>query len=238
MTREIKPITLKTRSMSVMAIITPTIPHINPVAKERRKSYAGRRAKLMRKVVLLLVLPALLLSGNKKSVNPPSEFSADIQMITPFATERPTRDGKLYMSNGRLRVDLGSMVDVYIVEQKKGWRMFPELKQYFDIGEKQVSTYLPQMTDGSPCPASERPSECRMVGKENVGGRSATKWELVNQHGVHVYLWTDDKLEVAVRWHIENVTYDLTGIHEGPVPDNMFELPPGYAKSDMLNPAR
>lgn len=77
-----------------------------------------------------------------------------------------------------------------------------------------------------------------MVGKENVGGRLATKWELVNQHGVHVYLWTDDKLEVAVRWHIENVTYDLTGIREGAVTDNMFELPPGYAKSDMLNPAR
>jgi hypothetical protein len=193
----------------------------------------------MRKVVLLLVFPALLLPGcYKKPVNSQSEFSADIQMITPFATERPTRDGKLYMSKGRLRVDLGSMVDVYIVEQKKGWRMFPELKQYFDIGEKQVSTYLPHMTNGSPCPASERPAECKMVGKENVGGRSATKWELVNQHGVHIYLWTDDKLEVAVRWHIENVTYDLTGIHEGAVPDDMFELPPGYAKNDMLNPAR
>jgi hypothetical protein len=192
----------------------------------------------MRKVFLLLVLPLLLLSGSKKPVNSQSEFSADIQMITPFATDRPTRNGKLYMSKGRLRVDLGSMVDVYIVEQKKGWRIFPELKQYFDIGEKQVSTYLPHMTNGSPCPASERPSECKMVGKENVEGRSATKWELVNQHGVHVYLWTDDKLEVAVRWHIENVTYDLTGIHEGTVPDNMFEVPPGYAKSDMLNPAR
>jgi hypothetical protein len=77
-----------------------------------------------------------------------------------------------------------------------------------------------------------------MVGKENIGGRSATKWELVNQHGVHIYLWTDDKAEVAVRWHIENVTYDLTGIHEVAVPDSMFELPLGYVKSDMLNPAR
>jgi hypothetical protein len=193
----------------------------------------------MSKVVLLFVLPALLLSGcNKKSANSQSDFSADILMVTPFATERPTRDGKLYMSKGRLRVDLGPMVDVYIVEQKKGWRMFPDLKQYFDIGEKQVSTYLPPMSDGSPCPASERPSACKMVGKENIGGRSATKWELVNQHGVHIYLWTDDKLEVAVRWHIENVTYDLTGIHEGALQDSMFELPGGYAKNDMLNPAR
>jgi hypothetical protein len=114
--------------------------------------------------------------------------------------------------------------------------MFPQLKQY--LGEKQVSTYLPQMTNGSPCPASVHPSECRMLGKENVDGRKATKWELVNQHGVHIYLWTDDQLEVAVRWHIENVTYDLTGIHEGSVPDSMFELPHGYAKTDMFKPAR
>jgi hypothetical protein len=60
----------------------------------------------------------------------------------------------------------------------------------------------------------------------------------VNQHGVRVYLWTDDELEVAIRWHIENVTYDLTGIHEDAIPDTMFELPPGYAKTDMFNPAK
>jgi len=193
----------------------------------------------MRKVVLLSVLPALLFSGcNKKSANSQPEFLANIHMVTPFVTERPTTDGKLYMSKGRLRVDLGSMVDVYIVEQKKGWRMFPELKQYFDIGEKQVSTYLPPMTDGSPCPASEHPSACKMVGKEIIEGRSATRWELVNQHGEHIYLWTDDKLGIAVRWHIENVTYDATGIHEGTVADSMFEVPTGYAKTDMFNPAK
>jgi hypothetical protein len=193
----------------------------------------------MRKVVLLFVLPALVLSGcNKKSANSQPDFSGDIQIITPFATEKPTTNGKLYMSKGRLRVELGPMVDVYTIEQKKGWRMFPELKQYFDIGEKQVSTYYSPMSDGSPCPASERPSECKMVGKENIEGRSATKWELVNQHESHINLWTDDKLEVAVRWHIGNVTYDLTGIHEAAVPDSMFELPPGYDKNDMLNPAR
>jgi hypothetical protein len=191
----------------------------------------------MRKVFLMMVLLTFLLLGCKrKSAHSPPEFTADIRIIAPFVADGSTMDGKLYMSKGRLRVDFGSMVDIYIVEQKKGWTMFPKLKQYFDIGEKQVSTYLPPMTNGSPCPASERPLECKMVGREKVGGRSAMKWELVNRHGVHVFLWTDDKLAVAVRWHIENVTYDLTGINESAVPDDMFEVPPGYAKSDMLNP--
>ena len=231
--------------MTAMAIYRQSSPHFNPVAKQARKSLRCKRpntclAGLMRKAILLLfVLPVLLLAGcNKKSANSPPEFAADVHMLTPFVTDRPTMDGKLYMSKGRLRVELGPMTDVYIIEQKKGWRMFPDSKQYFDIGEKQVSTYLPHMTNGSPCPAAEHPSACKMVGKENIVGRSATKWELVNQHGVRIYLWTDDKLEVAVRWHIENVTYDLTGIHEDAIPDSMFDLPPGYAKTDMFNPSK
>jgi hypothetical protein len=194
----------------------------------------------MPKAVLLLVLLAPLLPGcNRKSANSQPQFTADIHMVTPFASGPPTADGKLYMSKGRLRVEFDdAMTDVYITEQRRGWRMFPKSKQYFEIGEKQVRTYLPRMTNGSPCPPAELPSACRMVGKENIGGRSASKWELVNQHGENIYLWTDDKLEVAVRWHIENVTYDLTGIHEVSIPESMFELPPGYSKSDTFNPSK
>ena len=192
----------------------------------------------MRKVILLFVLAAIPLAGcNRKSAQSQPEFEADIRMVTP-PNINGKMDGKLYMSKGRLRVELGPMALVYIVDQKRGWQMFPESKEYFDIGEKQVSTFLLHMTNGSPCPAAELPSACKMVGKENIDGRSATKWEVVNQHGVPVYLWTDDQLEVPVRWHIENVTYDLTGIHESSFPDNMFELPPGYAKTDKFSPAR
>jgi hypothetical protein len=132
------------------------------------------------------------------------------------------------MSNGRLRVDLGVMTDVYIVAQKKGWRIFTAGKQYSYIGEKQVSMYLPPMSNGSPCPNSHIPMSCKMLAKENVDGRPATKWEAMNQHGERVFLWTDDELEVALRLEIENVTYELRNIREGRVPDSMFELPADY----------
>lgn len=123
------------------------------------------------------------------------------------------------------------MVTVYIVDQKKGWEMFSQSKQYVVIGEKQVSTYLPALTDGSPCPNSLRPTQCKMLAKENVRGRQATKWLLVNQHGEPVHLWTDDQLGIALRWEIENVTYEVSGVHETNVADNMFELPGGYAQA-------
>lgn len=132
------------------------------------------------------------------------------------------------MSNGRLRIDLGPMTDIYIVAQKKGWRLFAAEKQYSNIGEKQVSTYLPSMSNGSPCPNSRIPSSCKMLAKENVDGRPATKWEAMNQHKEGVLLWTDDKLELALRLEIENVTYELQNIREAHLPDSMFELPADY----------
>jgi hypothetical protein len=186
----------------------------------------------MRKArLLLLLLPCLLsFAGcNRKNGNSQREFTGDIRMVTPF-TQPSVHTGKLYMKKGRLRVELSPMVIVYIVNQQKGWEMFPEGMQYLDIGEKQVSTYLPPMTNGSPCANSAMPPACKMVAKENIEGRPATKWEMVNQHAEPIYLWTDDKLEIAVRWHIENVTYELTAIHQGEFSNKMFELPTGYTK--------
>jgi hypothetical protein len=69
-----------------------------------------------------------------------------------------------------------------------------------------------------------------MVVREQLGGRQATKWLLVNQHGEPVYLWTDDQLGIALRWEIENVTYEVTGIHETDATEKMFEVPAGYTE--------
>jgi hypothetical protein len=187
----------------------------------------GMESMLKARLLLLLLLCLLSFAGCNRKRN--VEFTGDIRMVTPF-TQPSVHTGKLYMSKGRLRVELSPMVIVYIADQQKGWEMFPDLKQYLDIGEKQVSTYFPPMTNGSPCPNSGMPSACKMVAKENIEGRSATKWEMINQHSEPVFLWTDDKLEIAVRWHIENVTYELTGIHQGEFSNEMFELPTGYTK--------
>jgi hypothetical protein len=109
--------------------------------------------------------------------------------------------------------------------------MFPDSKEYVDVEEKQVSTYLPPLTNGSPCPKSDHPLECKMLAKETLGGRQGTKWLLVNQHGEPVYLWTDDQLGIALRWEIENVTYEVSGVHEAKIADNMFRLPDGYTQA-------
>lgn len=152
-------------------------------------------------------------------------------MVAPYV--RPSLlTGRLYLSKGRLRVDLGPFVTVYFMDQQKGWEMFPGMKQYVDIGEKRVSTFLPHLKDGSPCPYSERPSDCKRLGGEVLGGRQATKWMLASEPTLRPeYLWTDDQLGIALRWYFENGTYEVTGLHEAPVADNLFEMPSGYAQA-------
>lgn len=182
-------------------------------------------------LIALVLIPSLKACETKSADSMLNGFTGDVRMVTPF-TQPSVNNGKLYLSRGRLRVDMGPMTDIYIVAQKKGWRIFAAGKQYSNIGEKQVSTYMPPMTAGSPCPNADIPSACKMVDRENLDGRAATKWDVVSQHGEHVYLWTDDKLEVALRWEIENVTYELKNIHETELGGSMFELPPNY----MHNP--
>jgi hypothetical protein len=184
----------------------------------------------MRKVSFLIWSLALPFGSCRKPATPGAAFAADFRMTTPF-TQPAVHEGQLYLSNGRLRAEFGSLVTVYIVSQHKGWQMFPDLKQYLDVGEKQVSTYLPPLTNGSPCPKSERPADCKMLRKEVLGGRQSTKWLLVNQHGEPVYLWTDDQLGIALRWEIENTTYEVSGIREAKIADDMFSLPAGYSQA-------
>ncbi len=179
----------------------------------------------MRTLTLFILTAIATTACNKKSADRGSDFTADVRIVTPFAG---TMDGKLYLSRRRLRVDLGSMSDVYDANQEKGWRILKGSKQYMNIGWKDVSTYMPPMTNGSPCSRSEQPSTCKMIGKETINGRPASKWELLNQHGERVYLWTDDEAQIAVRWQIENVTYAATDIRATAVPDGLFELPSGY----------
>ncbi len=185
--------------------------------------------KLIRNLIFAVALLLALATGCKKKTAADAQpgFTADVRLAMPFA-QPPVTNGKLYMTKGRLRVDLGSILVVYIIAQKKGWVIFPQSESYADIGNAAVSTFLPAMTNGSPCPASEHPSACKMVAKEDIEGRPATKWELVNHRGMHIYLWTDDKLEIALRWQIVNVTYEVKDIRDWAVADSMFELPSGY----------
>jgi hypothetical protein len=182
---------------------------------------------LMRTLILLTLIALVATACNKKSSLQSPGFTANVHIITPIAG---TVKGKLYLSKRRLRVDLGPMSYVFDANQEKGWRTLQDSKQYTNIGWKDISTYMPPMANGSPCSRAEQPSACKMVGKETMNGRPTTKWEFWNQRGDRFYLDTDDEAEIAVRWQVQNVTYEATDIRAATVPESLFELPSGYTR--------
>jgi hypothetical protein len=47
-----------------------------------------------------------------------------------------------------------------------------------DLIDKDLSTFAPQITNGSLCSYAQVPSMCKLVGREEVNGRIANKWDL------------------------------------------------------------
>jgi hypothetical protein len=181
----------------------------------------------------MVVAAVFLTTGctSRPTVDPRRAITGDIRVVLPF---KRTEEGRLYLSDGKLRVESGGNTVVYIAKRSSGWRIFPKSKSYLNIGEPQVSTYLPHLTNGSPCPTAENPSQCRIIGKEKLFGRPATKWKLVTQEATCIaHLWTDDELHLALRWEIENslgtATYELKKIRNVSVTESMFQLPEGFA---------
>ena len=68
------------------------------------------------------------------------------------------------------------------------------------------------------------------MGKEEMNGRMANKWDVLNQHGFHVYYWTDEKLDITLRCDIGKPVYNVTNLREAPVNEAFFELPAGYRR--------
>ena len=181
----------------------------------------------MRTLTLLSLIVIVTTACNKRFSLQGSGFTANVRIVTPSTG---TVNGKLYLSKRRWRVDLGPISEVFDANQGKGWRTLEDSKQYTNIGWKDVSTYMPPVANGSPCSRAEPPSACKLVGKATSNGRATTKWEFWNQQGEHFYLETDDEAEIAVRWQVQNVTYEATDVRAAVVAESLFELPSDYTR--------
>jgi hypothetical protein len=179
---------------------------------------------------LLAILFAAVVGCHRQ--NTPSSFTADVYTasIVPGA---PALYGKLYLHGKRLKLDWGQFADVFDIQQRKGWRITPAAHAYQELSSKDLSTFAPEMTNGSPCPHAQVPSACNLVGSEVIDGRKAKKWDVYNPNGFHVYFWTDDALEITLRMAFGDTTdYQVKDLRQRAVPDWVFELPSGYEKLD------
>jgi hypothetical protein len=183
----------------------------------------------MRKNIIWPLFFVLALACNRTGADAKGSFTADAVMDGGFPGS-PRLTGKLYLSDHYLRIDWGPFADVFDLKQRKGWRIEPETHTYADLADKDLSTYAPEMTNGSICAHANLPSACKLVGKEELNGRMANKWDVLNPRGFHVYFWTGDKLEIALRCDIGVPIYNVTNLRETAVDNAVFELPSGYKR--------
>lgn len=159
-------------------------------------------------------------------------LTADISTssVVPGA---PPLSGKLYVRGKHLRADWGQFADVFDLQQRNGWRVIASMHGYQELGSKDLSTYAPEMVNGSPCPHAQVPSACKLIGNESIEGRAAKKWDVYNPNGFHVYFWTDNALGLTLRMAMgDDISYEAKNLREKSVAESMFELPAGYEKLD------
>ena len=157
-------------------------------------------------------------------------YTADISTGMPSAG-LPQMSGRLYLSDDHIRLDWGLMSDVFDLKQRKGWRIMRDANAYMELGSNDLSSFAPEMTNGSLCSHTQVPSECKLVGTEVVEGRTAKKWNVFNPNGFHVSFWTDEQLGITLRMAMsETTTYQVTNLRQDSVPASMFQLPSGYRK--------
>jgi hypothetical protein len=176
----------------------------------------------------LLLLPAC----HRNKIGATDSVTADVTTDATVALGSKL-SGKLYLSNGRLRIDWGEFADVFDLNKRTGWRILPYYKAYKELVDKDLSTFAPKLTNGSLCPYAQVPSDCRLVGKEKLNGRTTNKWDLWNPRGFHVYVWMDDTLPLAVRCDIGETRYEVKNLRKVAVSDSLFEIPAGYQRLDQ-----
>jgi hypothetical protein len=81
---------------------------------------------------------------------------------------------------------------------------------------------------------TNRDGTCKRLSDESVNGREALRYEATNSNGAMTRLWFDSKLRMLVKWEAGKNGGEMRNIQEGPQPSSIFEIPAGYAKSELI----
>jgi len=201
------------------------------------------RATLMSVVAVLTVLTAL--------AQTPGPFSADLKTTLPQGTDI---SGKIYFNGAKVRVETTTVSregaegrpaagpragSILIADpsQKVSYVVMPQQHMYMEMHSDQLirrRNFDWKMYDRSnPC-ATEPDTNCKKVGADILNGRNCDRWEFARANaGGTSTVWIDQKTGIPIKRQMaEGVVVELSNIQEGPQPDSLFEVPPGYQKME------
>lgn len=131
------------------------------------------------------------------------EFSADTVESGPQGTPR---NGKLYVGTDQVRteMDVNEQAIIQIIDLKRQQALMinPRQRSYMRSNAGQGGTMSSvQQSDASPC-AGMQNITCKQLGKEEINGRPAQKWEFiasVQGQSSAMLFWLDEQRMIPVR---------------------------------------
>jgi len=206
----------------------------------------------------LLALACLAASPGAAGAAPPA-FSADVtitlsgedaeQMKALAASTgqpfEPRMKARLFVSGVKMRLEFltGPQRGVVVSDGATGksWFIQPAEKTYLELQEDEdaegaeLARFLEH--GGDVCRLSPDAISCKKTGRDKVGGRACTLYEIVErgEEGKQV-LCVDDALHFPIRMADGSTNTELTKVVEGAQPASLFAPPAGYARKTPGQP--
>jgi hypothetical protein len=191
----------------------------------------------------------LFVAGLAAQVPQLTPFTADMQMTSSRSEGQRQMNGKMYVGQGAMRMDMQgegprqAVMITHFATQTTDMLM-PQQHMYMEFKADENRMHRgPNTSDmhpfdpGNPC-ASQPDLTCKKIGSETVNGRTCDHWQLTHKDGSVSNVWIDQKLHFPIRSATEDSTWNLTNIKEGDPAASLFEIPAGYQKMDMSNMMR
>ncbi len=183
----------------------------------------------MRKILLFSVIFAVPLAvllllgpGQAKAI----EFSSDM-VIVPKGDE-PMK-GKIFVKGDKIRQETseedGTQIMIIRPDKKVTWMITPEEKTYMEMPYQSEDKTFEEWT-------AEKEKKAKFLGEETVSGIACKKFEAV-EDGEKTVFWVSAKFPFPIKIEDSEVTMEYRDIKLDPLPDSLFELPPGYEKMAM-----
>lgn len=190
----------------------------------------------------LLGLVGCLLSAPAEA----REFSADL-VTTPAHGEATSTSGKLRVSGDKVRIETPDFADGFFLTgiTRAGAYFVRPAERIFM--EARRSSRLPQLLvpvdPNDPCPQWQAAAKlvgaagagelrCERAGEETVDGRAAVMVRATSPDQEFVG-WIDPELKFPLKFRMADGTTVAVGhLEEGPQPQALFEIPPGFRKFD------
>ncbi len=159
---------------------------------------------------------------------PAAEFSA--QTLT--RERQATVLGRIFVKDGKMRQEFndaeGQTITILRPDKKIVWVLLPRNRVYMEVPLKPK---WPGQFIQIPPDARQK----RLVGNERLWGYDAEKYEVAvaGREGLEKQIyWVPATLKVPIKMEVpaRKFSIEYKNIHEGPVRDRLFEIPPGYEK--------